>query len=421
MSSALSPQDAAFFVERDAHKAPGVTRSLARARAFAGHLGIDLDGIAKHAWPVIAVVGSKGKGTAATYAAATLSAAGIRVGLLTSPGYRTSRERIRVDGTAISAPDYARLAARIDETRRRVAAELPEGGYLSPTGLYTLAAVRHFLDAGCEAVVLEAGMGGGSDEISLFPARVVAVTSIFGEHIPALGDSIEGVAANKLGIIGPATVAVCAVAQTHPGLDRQIREASKNRRLLMVAGGDVELAPDWPRGLIGMNARLGVVAAVELLKEMNVGKAEAPAREAVWRTVSLPGRLSVHTREQQTWGLDAAINATGARAAREWFEREGGKPHTVVVCLADDKDRDGVLGELAGLRVVEVRVDAPHLDFSNQQHLPKFRDLNTAELGKRVLALGTISFAGEVLDMFNVDIERAFLPLRAALTAKAAR
>ena len=44
--------------------------------------------------------------------------AGLRVGTLTSPGLRSNRERIRVDGAAIARPDYEALVGRVASTLR---------------------------------------------------------------------------------------------------------------------------------------------------------------------------------------------------------------------------------------------------------------------------------------------------------------
>ncbi len=40
-------------------------------------------------------------------------------------------------------------------------------------------------------------MGGASDEVSLYPAEVVAVTEIFAEHIGVLGDTVAEIAREK--------------------------------------------------------------------------------------------------------------------------------------------------------------------------------------------------------------------------------
>ncbi|WP_308207991.1 hypothetical protein [Actinomadura madurae] len=181
-----------FYREWD-RRAPGETRDLGRARALAGLLGLLEPGV-----PVLTVVGSKGKGTAATYASAFLGAAGLRVCTVTSPALRSDRERIRIDGKAVSAEELAMLGDALD--RAVAGPPPPSDGYLSPSGLFTLGGVLHAARSRADAIVLEAGMGGRSDEVALFPPDVAAVTPIFREHAGVLGETVPEIAAEKLGV-----------------------------------------------------------------------------------------------------------------------------------------------------------------------------------------------------------------------------
>src|SRR5262245_34447775 len=54
---------------------------------------------------IVHVAGSKGKGSTAAMLARVLRAAGYRTGLFTSPHLCDVRERIQVDGSAISRPE----------------------------------------------------------------------------------------------------------------------------------------------------------------------------------------------------------------------------------------------------------------------------------------------------------------------------
>jgi dihydrofolate synthase/folylpolyglutamate synthase len=167
---------------------------------------------------VLTVVGSKGKGTAATYAAATLSASGLRTGLVTSPPFRTNRERIRIDGRAIDADVYDRLAGELAVVLD-VLGPGDDSGYLSPTGSFTLSGVRHFTTAGVDVIVLEEGLGGSSDEVSLFTPLVVAVTPIFEEHVGIIGDTAAEIAADLIGVVRTGTRRVLSLHQETPVWD----------------------------------------------------------------------------------------------------------------------------------------------------------------------------------------------------------
>src|SRR5690606_22542879 len=205
------------------------TRDIARAAALAGVLGL----LAPDA-PVLTVVGSKGKGTAATYASAFLAAAGLRVCTVTSPALRSNRERIRVDGRAVAEAELASLADALDEAV--AALPPPSGGYLSPSGLFTLAGVLHARRTGADAIVLEAGMGGRSDEAALFTPDVAAITPVLLAHAGVLGGTPAEVAAEKRGGAGPDTVGRSAapapdVAEPRPGARPARPRGGRTRRV----------------------------------------------------------------------------------------------------------------------------------------------------------------------------------------------
>ncbi|MFI0374160.1 hypothetical protein ACH35V_40415 [Actinomadura sp. 1N219] len=389
-----------FFREWE-RRAPGETRDIGRARELAAVLDI----LSPDA-PVLTVVGSKGKGTAATYASAFLAASGLRVCTVTSPGLRSNRERIRVDGRAVSEEELEFLGSLLEEAIR--ALPPPAGGYLSPSGLFTIAGVVHARRVGADAIVLEAGMGGRSDEVSLFPPAVVAITPIFREHAGVLGDTPAEIAEEKLGVAGPATAVLSAPQSAEvTGVLGDVER---------VAAGGSGLAEDLlPGGLVRGSAELGVVAARRL-----PGVTEPPdgALRDVLASVVLPGRLSWHDVPGSATRLliDSAVDGTGIAAALTAARRVWGAIDRVVVCLPDHKDLDGAVAALDGLPVTFVRLPLPHLRFTRP--LPTGWEIVGADavtpaflaaLGRRVVVLGTVYFTGLVLDAVGADTDRLFV------------
>ncbi|MFA1544346.1 hypothetical protein [Actinomadura monticuli] len=389
-----------FFREWE-RRAPGETRDVGRARALAGALGV----LAPDA-PVLTVVGSKGKGTAATYASAFLAAAGLRVCTVTSPGLRTNRDRIRINGRAVSGGELAILAGILDKAVR--ALPPPSDGYLSPSGLFLLAGVLHAERSGADALVLEAGMGGRSDEVSLFPPDVAAITPVFLEHAGVLGDTEAEIAREKLGVAGPAT-AVLSAPQTAP-VAAVLRDAE------VVGPGGAGLPDDLlPAGLGRAAAELGVAAARRM---PDVPEPPAGTLREVLASVVLPGRASWHDVPGSATRLlvDSAIDRTGVAAALAAARDAWGAVDHAVVCLPDHKDLDGAVAELGGLPVTFVRLPLPHLRFTRP--LPPGWDVvgsaaitpeSLATLGHRVVVLGTGYFTGHVLEVIGAGTERLFV------------
>ena len=381
------------FYDEWRRRRPGERRSLRRAGLLAGVLGVTDPGV-----PVLTVVGSKGKGTAATYASAWIAAAGCRVVTVTSPGLRSDTDRIRVDGAAVSADELAGLGARI-----RTAAGPPPSerdGYLSPSGLFMLAGLLHARDVGAEVIALEAGMGGASDEVSLVAPSVVAVTEVFAEHLGVLGDSPAEIAADKAGVVAETTHAVLSLPQT-PDVAAAIAATE-----VVTGFPDVPL----PSGLNRPNAALGCVAAQRLLAAM--GRTAGDRLKEILASVRLPGRTSWHTVPGCELLVDSAISGAGAVAALAEAYRRWDRIDHVLVCLPDHKDVAGVLAELDGLPVTPVRMpDRESLRFTRTGDAVDAADLTPeriAALGRRVLVLGTGYFTGRILDLIDAPTGRLF-------------
>ena len=334
------PADRVFF-EEWTHWHRRAKRSIPRAALFAEAMGVDL-----HAIPSIVVVGSKGKATGATLASAALANAGRRVGTITSPPILTNRERIRVNGVAIDEETYEAIARRA-EMALRLMPQTP--GYLSPAGMYMIAGLDHFRREGCEAIVVEAGMGGRSDEVSLLAPDVLLVTPIFLEHVGILGNTIEEIREEKLGAAGPNTTIV------HDAL-----EAAR---------------------LLDSRASLDRV------------------------TVHLPGRMTTHVDPHgQTWTVDAAIHLDGIERAVLLS-----RPEVILVSLPDGKDIERTaawLNDYIPGRWIPVRPRAAeHLSYENW-----IRGVSEWEPPEcdRILAVGSWSFIAEVLAYLGVENEKSF-------------
>jgi dihydrofolate synthase/folylpolyglutamate synthase len=404
--------DEPFFREWRNRRA-GDKRSLVRA----GQL-MDLLGLQRLSLPVLTVVGSKGKATTAIYAAATLAAQGLKVGLQTSPPILENRERVRVNGVAIDDSTYASLAHRLESLLDR----LPSGGdgYLSPTGLFTLMGVRHMLDQRCDVLVLEAGLGGRSDEVSLFSAAVVAITRIFGEHADIIGPTVEDVAEDKVGVVDPSTSAVFSIPQL--GSVREIvaaRVRSTQSDLVWVnesaADNDTARNSETPnaRGLSIQNARLGISAALRLSKILGLEPNDEGLKR-VLPTVWTPGRLSTHIDQLgRLWVVDACIDERGAATALRYCETQYGPPTTIFVSIPDSKDVAGVRRALSNYPFVPVGLTEEHLSFSGDVWDTTLVDSQNLEMhirGDRILAMGTWSFISVVLDHLHVEADVAFHP-----------
>ncbi|MDR1426264.1 MAG: hypothetical protein LBJ08_00675 [Bifidobacteriaceae bacterium] len=342
------------------------------------------------------------------YAAATLAAAGLRVGSIASPGLRSGRDRIRIDGAALSPADY-RIAAQIAAS---ALAELPPpaspADYVAPAALYLLAGVR-FLASRCDVIVAEAGIGGASDELSLLPLTHLAATVAFLEHTALLGPTVRMIAADKVGAAGAHTRAICFLDDAGP------LAAAARRRAVRLGAEACAVEPPASVGLSERNAQLGI--ALGRLIASGLGHELDPGRlSRVLASVRNPGRGSAHLGpEGGRVIVDSAITGEGLTAALALArERWGGRPDRILVSLPADKDTRGFESVLAPHRdrVVFVALANTHLVFPSQiawaGRYATDSDLPNLLRGGDILAVGTALFTGAVLSTLNVSTETLF-------------
>lgn len=156
---------------------------------------------------VIHIAGTNGKGSVGAFLESALLADGKKVGRYTSPAVFEPLEVWRVNGKAISGEEYAREMSQVRSACLRMTAR----GLAHPTlfEVETALAFLWFYRENCDYVLLETGMGGGTDATNIIEKPVCAViTSVSMDHMKFLGDSIEEIAAAKAGIIKPGCPAV---------------------------------------------------------------------------------------------------------------------------------------------------------------------------------------------------------------------
>lgn len=262
-------------------------------------------------FPSIHVAGTNGKGSVATLVAAALREAGFRVGLYTSPHLVSFRERIQVDGVPISEAAVAtwteRLRPRIEEL---------QATFFEAT---TAIAFADFAARGVDIAVAEVGLGGRLDSTNVLLPLVSAVTKIEKDHMKYLGDTLEGIAAEKAGIAKAGVPFV--IGETRPRLIDVLRQ--KARRAVVVPGSsdrrspaDIRVLPAsyvWPGPLAleGPHQRRNAAVAYGVLMALPPRyRPDRSAIEAGFAQARVPGRFD----RRGKWLFDVAHNPDGIRS-----------------------------------------------------------------------------------------------------------
>lgn len=398
MAAQHDPLDEPFFTEWRTHR--HLRRSKTRSTHYRNALGLTRT----LPVPALVVVGSKGKGTAVAAAAWSLAKHGT-VGTITSPPLRHNRERIRINGRAITPAQYADLSHLAHTTRTQL--EPVTDGYLPPSGMYTLTGIAYLLACGVDYLVVEEGLGGLSDDVSLFDYPVVAATHIFMEHGDVLGNSIAEVVADLLGVVTLATRTVVIHSDQPPQVVDELgylgAQANKHHGEGHYDSGlEVEVATGST--MTAANLEVGARAAWALVGQY------LPVAEG---ELLLPARASVHEskalKDGTRWMVDAAINAHGvAQAVARAVDELGA--FRVLACFPDVKDVDACMAELAGLPVTLVGAGADYLHYDELATYGEVREpaqafAQAAATGANVLAVGTMSFCGAALEFLDAPVD----------------
>lgn len=145
------------------------------------------------AYKVVHVAGTNGKGSTASMIANGLIATGEKVGLFTSPHILNFNERFSINGKIVSSIKWLEIYGDLEK--------ICEKHELTFFEISTLIAFELFRREECSWVVLETGMGGRLDSTNICIPKVSVITNIGIDHTAYLGNTIEKITAEKLGIV----------------------------------------------------------------------------------------------------------------------------------------------------------------------------------------------------------------------------
>ena len=154
----------------------------------------------------IHVAGTNGKGSTSHLIAASLQAAGYRVGLFTSPHLVSLTERIRINGQPIPEDEVVAFVTQhkafLDE--------------LQPSFFETMTAMgfAYFVQEQVDIAVVEVGLGGRLDSTNVLTPILSVITNIGLDHTEFLGNTLTKIAKEKAGIIKAGVPVV--IGESHP-------------------------------------------------------------------------------------------------------------------------------------------------------------------------------------------------------------
>jgi dihydrofolate synthase/folylpolyglutamate synthase len=421
---------------------PEAIEFLYKLRWFGAKLGLTntlklaaLAGDPHHRLRFIHVAGTNGKGSTCAMLEGIYRAAGLRVGLFTSPHLISFRERIQVNRRHIPEEEVVRLVCEL----KPLLDGFPADHHPTFFEVVTVMALRYFEAEKCDLVIWETGLGGRLDATNIVNPLASVITNIQYDHQQWLGSTLASIAAEKAGIIKRRIPVVTATDE--PEAVKVIEETALrlDSLLRMVSRADVEKPPlksiELP--LLGTHQRLNAALAVAVIRVLNsdIPVSEEQIRDGLTR-VDWPARLQLITSSvgwtslPASWShqkilLDGAHNPAGAQTiATELRQRFPSAVATLILGILADKNCEEICRVLAPLarRILLVPVASersaqpaelagfchqanPSADISSRESLKAA--LVAAAADPFLVITGSLYLAGEALELLRAGGDQA--------------
>jgi len=291
--------------------------------------------LSKEGQRIVHVAGTNGKGSVCAFLEAALREAGHKTGLFTSPHLISYSERIQVNRQPISEHS---LLGLINQVKTEA-----ENLKFQPTffELSLIIALLHFQEQGCDALVIETGMGGRLDSTNALLADLSIITPIAMDHCEHLGDTLGKIAAEKAGIIKKSAPVYSAT---------QEKEAAEalNKTAQQQGSQLTFIDKPWAEkiSLAGAHQRENAaLAAAALAGEPFRLKQELIAK--AFTQISWAARFDKQNYQNHSIILDGAHNPKAAAAlCKTWQEVYGEQKARILYGCSNDKDANSFIEQL---------------------------------------------------------------------------
>ena len=214
--------------------------------------------------PSIQVAGTNGKGSVCAMLSNIFKTARYKTGLFTSPHLVTVNERIRINGLPISNKNIDLFIQTYKTDIEKIEATFFE--------TITAMALWYFKKEAVDICVLETGLGGRLDSVSICEPMVTVITPISLDHLEILGETLSEIAFEKAGIIKNGVTCISSL-QDSSATKILIEEADKKGSPIhfINSKNNLEYMVNIPGEFQQENARLAV-STLEHLNNFNIPK-----------------------------------------------------------------------------------------------------------------------------------------------------
>lgn len=378
------------------------------------------------------VGGTNGKGSTVSFIKTVLMQAGYQVGTYVSPYVISFNERIEFNDHYISDEDVLRIGnyiiSKYDEIEQR--------GIVHPTffEFITLMAFIYFSELkDLDIVILEVGLGGLLDSTNVVTPLLSVITNVAFDHMKVLGNTLEEIAMNKVGIVKP-NIPLVTLENQQLNAIFKARCKETGSQLILVKKKDItnirisktETIFDYKEYSDLKTNKLGyyqtengsvALEAINYLRTHCGFKISDKDIYSGYQNVYWPGRLQVLCLAPYII-IDGAHNIDGITRLAEFLASiKENKKMTIVFAVSKDKAKDemiSVLDHLADEIIFTMfhykRSDTPDYLFDLSKNPNKKISFDLDELlteafnkpkDEIVVFCGSLYFVSEILSKIN--------------------
>ena len=258
--------------------------------------------------PVIQVAGTNGKGSVSAIISNILKNAGYKTGLFTSPHLMHVNERIRINGSSISDKEIDLFIKSYKTDIEKIEATFFE--------TITAMAFWYFKKEGVEIAIMETGLGGRLDSVSICDPLATIITPISYDHMEILGETLAEIAFEKAGAMKKNVV--CISAKQDSAATKVLSEQADIMGTPIHFLNGVSI-PDYDINIPGETQRENALLAITALSHINGFNIPKKAVVKGLQTVQWFGRNHI-LRKNPLVVFDVAHNIESLRCFLDFYD-----------------------------------------------------------------------------------------------------
>ncbi len=336
---------------------------------------LNILGNPQQSYKKIHIAGTNGKGATCEMITSILHTKGYNVGRFVSPYILKFNERIEVNGTEISDSDLLDIVNYlypiIEEYNEH------ENDIVPFFEVVTIIGFIYFKMKKVDIAVIECGLGGKLDATNVINADASVITSIGYDHMNVLGNTLEEIATNKLGIVKEGNHLFANVSNDLRSLftnyvnnvNASVEFIDLDEDKLDTTLTSTKFSLDntiYHTNLLGKFEAYNAALAIKVSKFIDNTITDIEINSAL-KNIFWPGRLEV-VSEKPFVIIDGAHNVSAAKTLVDsLIDIENIKYNVLYTGLAD-KDTKGVIKELERIakRIVITKIDDSRASDTNK-------------------------------------------------------